>query len=282
MFTDERIGYHHQFQRPKSPPEETPEEYAARLRKSREEQVAAEERRAREDAERKVRVEEERKKGKRRSLSLVLSYGDGRYTICAERQEAEKRQKAKKANKKGQAEASRKKAEDAIRTQQERAQTLRSSVFAAARTGNAEKVKKGVWEDSVDAAGGEVKKGCEVLVATPPNDPKETLMHIAVKHGDADLVEWLEAHSGYRLLSIVRTVTDTIPRCRTRRTQLARTHCFPSCCSTGPQCHHPETLLRELPSKGGRTLCYILPAFINLNTDSCSRVGRSRDRVAGP
>ena len=127
-----------------------------------------------------------------------------------ERQEAEKRQKAKRANKKGQAEASRRKAEDTIRTQQERAQILRSSIFAAARSGDAEKVRKGVWEDSVDAAGGEIKKGCEAFVTTPPNDPKETLMHIAVKHGDADLVEWLEAHSGYYLWSKLRIPVDTL------------------------------------------------------------------------
>ena len=72
LFTNGSIGYHRQFRRPNSPPEETPEEYETRLRRSREEQVAAEERRAREDAERKVRVEEERKKGKQHHLSLAL------------------------------------------------------------------------------------------------------------------------------------------------------------------------------------------------------------------
>src|ERR1700734_879804 len=105
-----------------------------------------------------------------------------------ERREAEQRQKIKKANKKGQAEASRKKAENAARTQQQRAQSLRSATFAAARVGDAKQVKKGVYEDNVDAAGGEVKKGCEEFVTTPPTDPTETLMHIAVKNGDADLV----------------------------------------------------------------------------------------------
>lgn len=112
-----------------------------------------------------------------------------------ERREAEKRQKIKKANKKGQAEASRKKAESAARTQQQRAQTLRSATFAAAHAGDAKQVKKGVYEDNVDAAGGEVKKGCEEFITTPPADPKETLMHIAVKNGDVELVEWLDSHS---------------------------------------------------------------------------------------
>jgi hypothetical protein len=112
-----------------------------------------------------------------------------------EKEEREQRQKAKKANKKGEAEASRKKAEDAARAQQQRAQTLRSATFAAARAGDAAKVKKGVWEDNVDAAGGEVKKGCEGFVTKAPADPKETLMHIAAKNGDAALVQWLDAHS---------------------------------------------------------------------------------------
>lgn len=112
------------------------------------------------------------------------------------------RQKAKKAKKKGQAEASRKNAENAVRTQQQRAQDLRSATFAAARAGNTSKVKKGVYEDNVDAAGGEAKKGCEDIIAVSPNDPKETLMHIAVKHGDVELANWLEAHSALRINSL--------------------------------------------------------------------------------
>lgn len=82
-----------------------------------------------------------------------------------------------------------------MRTQLQRAQSLRSATFAAARAGDAEKVKSGVYEDNVDAAGGEIKKGCEEFVTVPPVDRKETLMHIAVKNGDADLVEWLDNHS---------------------------------------------------------------------------------------
>ncbi|KIM87213.1 hypothetical protein PILCRDRAFT_86249 [Piloderma croceum F 1598] len=165
-----RSRYHH-FHRPEP---ESNEQYQERLRRRREEQVAAEERRAKEDAERKIRLEKQREQ---------------------ERREAEQRQKVKKANRKGEAEASRKKAECAARMQQQRGQALRSATFAAARAGDAKRVKKGVYEDNVDAAGGEVKKGCEEFVTTPPADPKDTLMHIAVKNGDADLVEWLDAHS---------------------------------------------------------------------------------------
>ena len=183
-------GYHH-FHRPEP---ESNEQYQERLRRRREEQVAAEERRAKEDAERKIRLEKQREQGKLLIFGCIIVYI---WLFCplTERREAEQRQKVKKANRKGEAEASRKKAECAARMQQQRGQALRSATFAAARVGDAKQVKKGVYEDNVDAAGGEVKKGCEEFVTTPPADPKETLMHIAVKNGDADLVEWLDAHS---------------------------------------------------------------------------------------
>lgn len=67
-------------------------------------------------------------------------------------------------------------------------------VFAAARDDNAVKVKKGVWEDNVDAAGGEVKVGCQEFIQKLPKDPKETLLHIASRNGDLDLVQWLDDH----------------------------------------------------------------------------------------
>lgn len=117
-------------------------------------------------------------------------------TICiTERKEAEDRQKAKAASKKAAAENQRMKAAQTAQAQQQRVQTLRSATFAAARAGNAVQVKKGVWEDEVDPAGGEVKVGCENYVRVQPQDPKETLLHIAAQKGDADLVEWLDAHS---------------------------------------------------------------------------------------
>lgn len=56
-------------------------------------------------------------------------------------------------------------------------------------------MKKGVYEDDVDAAGGEIKQGCEEFVTRSPEDLKETLMHIAVKSNDSELVNWLDAHS---------------------------------------------------------------------------------------
>ena len=97
--------------------------------------------------------------------------------------------------KKAQAEAQRSKAEATARTLQQQAQTKRSAVFSAARAGKQDKVKTGVWEDGVDAAGGEAKVGCDAFMKTKPNDPQETLLHIAARNGDKELVEWLDAHS---------------------------------------------------------------------------------------
>lgn len=73
-------------------------------------------------------------------------------------------------------------------------QALRSKVFEAARRKDAAAVKKGVYEDNVDASGGEIRKGAESFAKSTPVDPKETLLHIAAKHGDIDLVRWLDSH----------------------------------------------------------------------------------------
>lgn len=55
-------------------------------------------------------------------------------------------------------------------------------------------VKKGVWEDDVDAAGGEVKTGYEAFVEAMPKDRRETLSHIAASTNNVALVEWLDSH----------------------------------------------------------------------------------------
>lgn len=58
-------------------------------------------------------------------------------------------------------------------------------------------MKKGIWEDNVDAAGGEVKIGSEEFfnLEDLPKDPHETLLHIAASKGNKELVEWLVNHS---------------------------------------------------------------------------------------
>lgn len=56
-------------------------------------------------------------------------------------------------------------------------------------------MKKGIWENNVDAAGGEVAPGYDEFIDTVPKDSQEALLHIAARNGDSDLVEWLDTHS---------------------------------------------------------------------------------------
>ena len=121
---------------------------------------------------------------------LTSSY----HVHVPERQEAAKRRENKATKKKARDASLRKATEDKVRAQLERAQTLRSSVFAAARSGDAFAVKKGIWEDSVDASGGEVRKGSEAFVRSMPKDNLETLAHITARGEGVDLLEWLDTH----------------------------------------------------------------------------------------
>ena len=114
--------------------------------------------------------------------------------LYLERKAAEARQKNKASKKRAQAEVSRKTAETKAKAQLERSQNLRSAVFSAARNGDSKSVKKSIYEDHVDAAGGEVKRDCGAFVKSMPRDPCETLSHIAAARGDVDLVEWLDTH----------------------------------------------------------------------------------------
>ncbi|KAJ3974643.1 DnaJ-domain-containing protein [Lentinula raphanica] len=148
-------------------PRESPAERSERLRYAREEQERAERRR------RELREQESER----------------------ERLEAEERQKKKVDAKRTKAQAQRQQAEDTARAQRQKVQKNRSAVFNAARQGNAQGVKKGIWENDVDAAGGEVKPGHEEFVKAMPKDPQETLLHIAVRKGDFDLVKWLDEHN---------------------------------------------------------------------------------------
>lgn len=69
-------------------------------------------------------------------------------------------------------------------------QRIRSAVFTAARAGDAVAVRKGVYEDSVDAAGPEALPNSPVEIKS-----KDALLHIAVAKQDLDLVSWLIDHS---------------------------------------------------------------------------------------
>jgi len=134
--------------------------------------------------------------GTREWLVLSLFAGPHRRSraLVEVRQGAERR-KQKAEAKKAEAEAERKSAAQKVRSQQQKSQTTRSAVFAAAMRGESAKVKKGVWEEGVDAAGGEIKPGMDEFVQSKPKDPKQTLLHLAVMHGDAELSEWLDRHS---------------------------------------------------------------------------------------
>ncbi|KAG5638279.1 hypothetical protein H0H81_000925 [Sphagnurus paluster] len=162
----------HRRQRPKAE-EESKEQYEARLQRVLEEQRVAEGRRQREATERKAKIEREREEA---------------------RKAAEERQRLKLLNKRASAKSQRKKDEETIRLRREHSQLTRSAVFAAARAGDAKQVEKAIWEGDVDAAGGEVKDGCQEYVSVQPTDPLETLLHIAAKRGDIHLLRWLDGH----------------------------------------------------------------------------------------
>ena len=109
--------------------------------------------------------------------------------------DAATRQKEKAERKREKAKEDRQSAAKVLASQREKMQALRSKVFTAARNGDADTVKKGVWEQDVDPSGGEIKPGCDHLVRQKPADAHETLLHIAARRGDKDLVEWLGSHS---------------------------------------------------------------------------------------
>lgn len=153
---------------------ESEEEYQERMRRNMEEQEEEAERRKKESEAKKAYEKQQREK---------------------ERQEADERQKKKKETKKVKAKEKRKKAKQTTHMLQQHTQARRSAVFQAAREGNTGKVKEGIYEFSVDASGGEVRPGCEKFVKNQPKDPQETLLHIAIKNGDAGLVEYLDRHS---------------------------------------------------------------------------------------
>ncbi|KAG7092634.1 hypothetical protein E1B28_008976 [Marasmius oreades] len=173
-YSRSRFRYEHPRPQRERVPPESQAEFNERIRRNREEQIKAEEQRKLQAQIRKELAEEDRRK---------------------ELAEREKRQKARAQKKKADAQAGRQRAAASVRAQRERTQSLRSSVFNAARSGDAQKVRQGIWESNVDAVGGEIKAGYEEFVKVPPNDPKETLLHIVVKGGDLELVAWLDSHN---------------------------------------------------------------------------------------
>jgi len=159
-------------------PEETPEQAAIR--------------RAEETARARERMKQQRENGM--FLATLGCVFRCRRTP-PETKDAATRQKEKAERRREKAKQDRQSAAKVLATQQEKMQALRSNVFAAARSGETEVVKKGVWEQDIDPSGGEIRSGCDHLVRQKPADPHETLLHIAARRGDKDLVEWLGSHS---------------------------------------------------------------------------------------
>ncbi|KAJ7581156.1 hypothetical protein C8J56DRAFT_959247 [Mycena floridula] len=207
------------FRREREVVAETPEEYQARIRRSREEQIAGEERRRQELAARRQRIEKQREK---------------------ERLEAEERQKAKVEEKKNQAAVKKRKEEQAVRDQLQKSQTLRSAVFASARAGKAEFVKKGVWEDDVDAAGGEVKVGCDEYVKARPADPRETLLHIAAKMVNSDGLTAFHVAVQHGRIEVVTYFFDNYPPKDVDSQRVYETPSSKTLLSLAIESHEPE------------------------------------------
>lgn len=121
------------------------------------------------------------------------------FTLTAfkERIQSDERQKQRAIKKKEKAEANRKAAEAHARAQSGHAQKLRSAAFAAARRGDAAEVRRLVWDESVNAGGGEVLDDMNSALDKKPKDGAETLLHIAAIQGNVELVEWLVKRSKY-------------------------------------------------------------------------------------
>ena len=165
----------------RSPPSETEAEYHARLAHQREEAKRAEERR-------------EKEKAAARAAKI--------YEREEEAREAANRKAAKANKKKAENEERVKKDAERVKNAKLQAQVKRSQVFTNARKGDSEAVKKGIWEDCVDASGGEILDTEELEGFAQPADSKETLLHIAAGLGDNALVEWLVDHSTFSSLIV--------------------------------------------------------------------------------
>ena len=119
------------------------------------------------------------------------------YEREEEARQAANRKAAKANKKKVENEERVKRDAERVKSAKLQAQAKRSQVFTNARKGDPEAVKKGIWEDCVDAAGGEILDNERLEGLVQPSDPKETLMHIAARLGDEVLIEWLIDHSTY-------------------------------------------------------------------------------------
>jgi hypothetical protein len=144
--------------------------------------------------------------------------------------EAAARRKAKAESKAAERAQSISQAAERTRQVLAKQQALRSSIFAAAKKGDAEAVKKGIYEDEVDAAGPEMLPGSDSKEAMKGANALETLLHIVVDNGDTKLAEWLLDHSQFHLFIFAEISDSNHPlahRRRTRRTRLPQPYPLP-------------------------------------------------------
>ncbi|GAA5857008.1 hypothetical protein JCM8547_007912 [Rhodosporidiobolus lusitaniae] len=148
-----RSSYHSYRQHEKQH-HETDAECAARMKAEAKRMRKAEERRKREAAWVKEQREKEKEEESRRAAS---------------------RRSAKRAAQSASRDAAASQAAAAALKRLQLAQLKRSAVFAALRTGDVERAKKGVFEDSVDPAGGEFLEGGLEAVEELSTEEREVL-----------------------------------------------------------------------------------------------------------
>lgn len=207
--------------------------------------------------------------------------------VFPERVEAEIRQKAKQSQKKAKAKSDRQTAEKAAQNLLQISQATRSAAFAAARSGDAARVKKAVWEDGVDASGGEIKPGCEAFSHQTPQDPRETLLHIATKNGNTELVQWLDAHSMFFPSLVIShegfgaVIHRHLPcRRRSRRKERGANDGDSHRDSKRPY-SHPEFLFADIPTDRARIHGHIHDIDATDGIVARSRLQRTRDCCLG-
>lgn len=162
---------------------ETYAERAAREAREREKQAEAKERRWQQQQEKKVCILMHQMR------ELLMCSLQARQTAAArERAENKKEQYQTKKD------AARAECDESFKMAR---QKQRSAIFAAARAGRWEQVKRGIRDGSVDADGIEVLAGLEEIVPKP-KEAKETLLHLAAKAGVTDVFKWLVDHGRLR------------------------------------------------------------------------------------
>ena len=150
-------------------------------------------------AERKQRSLEAQLEEKKQELARLQQQQRDEALLSSQRKQQKQKKKEDRAK-------ARKQQAGTIKETKRASQRRRSEVFEMARVGDVESVKKGVWEQNVDAAGPECLVGMEDDPTCPghTHDKRETLLHIFARRGDLDTLKWLLDHSGSRFLLVLQ------------------------------------------------------------------------------